>query len=166
MPAHVPQHVAQPGSAIPWRDGTGTAERQQLIHERSWVQALPGFTFTSLSRSLCSPSLLQTLVFTVSVPTASVIQTLVFTLLVSTCGSPRRCQGGRIAGKLDVSSASVSTTSVLQTLVFTFSLADVAVTLGYKSSARQRPVKARRLGLAVLPRETASPYEPTTIGRR
>ena len=166
MPAHVPQHVVQPGSAIPWRDGTGTAERQQLIHERSWVQALPGFTFTSLSRSLCSPSLLQTLVFTVSVPAASVIQTLVFTLLVSTCGSPRRCQGGRIAGKLDVSSASVSTTSVLQTLVFTFSLADVAVTLGYKSSARQRPVKARRLGLAVLPRETASPYEPTTIGRR
>ena len=126
VPAHVPQHVAQPGSAIPWRDGTGTAERQQLIHERSWVQALPGFTFTSLSRSLCSPSLLQTLVFTVSVPAASVIQTL----------------------------------------VFTFPLADVAVTLGYKSSTRQRPVKARRLGLAVLPRETASPYEPTTIGRR
>ena len=74
--------------------------------------------------------------------------------------------GGGIARKLDVSSDPVSTTSVLQTLVFTFSLADVAVTLGYKSSTRQRPVKARRLGLAVLPRETASPYEPTTIGRR
>ena len=125
VPAHVPAHVAETWPAIPCRDGTETVERQQLICERSWVQALPGFTFTSLSRSLCSPSWVQTFVFTLSVSTASVLQTLVSTGL----------------------------------------LVDVAVALGDEISTRQRPVKARRLSLTVVPLEPVSPYKPTSIGR-